>query len=1667
MRLGRETPWGDGQLLAVTLTILVVSATVTPILGVATAQQPAPNATKATSGQPNLVVTDIAWRPAPPDAGEDMEFQLTIVNTGDVMAENVEASVRVDGELAAVPPLRDIGPGETSTTAWTGSYTVSGGAHTVEGIVDPDDHIAESDETDNSITDQFTAETSYGSVDGYVTDDSGDPVDGARVYLGSRTSTRTNSNGYYEFTEVPPGDYSVEVVMSGYESESQPVDVYESGTAEADFSLTPETFTVDLSSEPISVYTDGDGTYDFGEEVTVSAPASEDGYEFQAWETRDGEVVSRDSTFTIEYLNTDMTLVAQYAKPGKPDLTIDDISWDVTDPEEGEDVTFYVKISNDGEARAANLNLELSVGNDIFRTGNLDLEPGEEKTVQIGPWSADEGTEEVRSEIDYADEIDEEDETNNERDESFVVSNQQADLRVTDITLSPSPPTVGEDVSVSVTVTNAGDAPAENVDTKVSIQGEVLSESNIDFAAGETRRLSMGAFRLYETSGDSIDATATTDYTDEIDEEDETNNRITDAIPIDEGQPNLEVATINMDPRYPEAGDEVAFQVVVANTGEVGADYVEVAVDLGSQTVRLDEIRSIEGGETVSTEYTFGREFEGGTHTIEAFVDPDDEIDESSETDNTGEKTVSIDPETGTIEGRVLTVTGEAVEDAEIVVGGRTTVTDDDGHFRLTGLESGPAVLVVEKDDFPRYEHDISVPAGGTEEYAVELEPEEYTVDVESEPIDVDLDGEGAYRPGEDVTVAAPKTVEGYTFESWREDGAVVSTEPIYIVDGISERRELTAVYTEASEAVLEITEIDVSPSPPVAGDRASITVRVENAGEAVAEDGTVTLRVGDERFERDVDRLRDGGTATVRVDDWNPNTDADQILVDVTAVNEQTGSEVQTSRSQAISVSSGEPEVVIGDIDVLDNSYRPGETVTATVALENTGVREERLFVGYSLVGPDGRAYDNDGQTGRPVEIDPGADRTVSLRWTVPEDAPSGSYDALVILWEETARDELETRVDTEQTPNVFEVTASDTPTESPTEAPSPTERPGEETGSLVVTASRESGGALAGASVTVSGFGNTVSKTTDQDGRARFEELRAGRYIVAVEAGDTTETYRVTVEAGQSRTLDAELPAASVEFSGRIETQLDGSGVADLRVEVGEQRTTTAADGSFRFDERFAPGQYAVRAYKDGRLIHKDEIYLEGGSVSETFTLLFTREQLREGVKNYTIGYLDRKHDQVAGIVYGEYGVENPESPLLRGVDTKSLDYYGSWLASSITPVLDAPMDIRDCAVWTESDALSSVDCAGATVSVAGSVTFWTGAGLAGDVLEDVTDVVTVSLQFLKHAPNKIDEVAKVLWRIAPTSIIDGAMKKLDEIGGETANKLDDTLPNAGRVTTSTFSEAGFTESQTDVLRRLDVSKQRYALDLATKHGFTTDQVMKIVRSETQLKAAVGATKAGFDGDQVVKLIDEGRSITEALKMVNTHSVDVSTVMRMAGDKTVVSSFSRVNKGLDALDVYHTTKLGKGSAAPANDLAEALTARKIARANSARHAESLDDVEDTGRFVVTNIDRSNQEFDAVLIVDGQVQKVYETKHTTRVPDVPGEKGKMARQMREVARSDSGWAKYFDADASRADVEVVAPKDARVAETSKGSISTLDLSESQIDSLWGLLKKYGLASEA
>src|SRR5436853_95770 len=74
-----------------------------------------------------------------------------------------------------------------------------------------------------AFADYVPAQTGLTSLRGTVTDPAGAVVPGARVELknnatGSHATATTDSNGAYEFPQIPPGRYTLTATMTGFTS---------------------------------------------------------------------------------------------------------------------------------------------------------------------------------------------------------------------------------------------------------------------------------------------------------------------------------------------------------------------------------------------------------------------------------------------------------------------------------------------------------------------------------------------------------------------------------------------------------------------------------------------------------------------------------------------------------------------------------------------------------------------------------------------------------------------------------------------------------------------------------------------------------------------------------------------------------------------------------------------------------------------------------------------------------------------------------------------------------------------------------------------------------------------------------------------------------------------------------------------------------------------------------------------------------------------------------------------------------------------------------------------------------------------------------------------------------------------------------------------------------
>ncbi len=80
--------------------------------------------------------------------------------------------------------------------------------------------------------------TDFASIYGIVRDETGVPIENAHIVINpSGTDERTESNGYFEFNELDPRQYTLTVSMLGYKTEHEFITVYPSERKEKNIVL--------------------------------------------------------------------------------------------------------------------------------------------------------------------------------------------------------------------------------------------------------------------------------------------------------------------------------------------------------------------------------------------------------------------------------------------------------------------------------------------------------------------------------------------------------------------------------------------------------------------------------------------------------------------------------------------------------------------------------------------------------------------------------------------------------------------------------------------------------------------------------------------------------------------------------------------------------------------------------------------------------------------------------------------------------------------------------------------------------------------------------------------------------------------------------------------------------------------------------------------------------------------------------------------------------------------------------------------------------------------------------------------------------------------------------------------------------------------------------------
>jgi hypothetical protein len=100
---------------------------------------------------PDLTVTDLTWTPAAPSESDAITVNATVRNGGSAAGAATTLNVSLGGTVAGSGSVRALGVGETATVPVTVGKRAMG-SYTVSAVVDPNDTMAELDNSNNSRT---------------------------------------------------------------------------------------------------------------------------------------------------------------------------------------------------------------------------------------------------------------------------------------------------------------------------------------------------------------------------------------------------------------------------------------------------------------------------------------------------------------------------------------------------------------------------------------------------------------------------------------------------------------------------------------------------------------------------------------------------------------------------------------------------------------------------------------------------------------------------------------------------------------------------------------------------------------------------------------------------------------------------------------------------------------------------------------------------------------------------------------------------------------------------------------------------------------------------------------------------------------------------------------------------------------------------------------------------------------------------------------------------------------------------------------------------------------------------------------------------------------------------------------------------------------------------
>ncbi|MFC7895771.1 CARDB domain-containing protein [Streptomyces sp. NPDC057381] len=304
------------------------------------------------------------------------------------------------------------------------------------------------------------------------------------------------------------------------------------------------------------------------------------------------------------------------------------------------------------------------------------------------------------------------------------------DLTVTGLDWSPADPSERDEVTVDVTVRNAGTAPSAPTTAEVTVEGATAGSAEVPaLDPGESAEVAV-ATGTHAAGSHAVAAVA--DPRDTVAELDDSNNSRTasDRLVVDRAPgPDLEVRSITTDPANPAVGAPVTFTVAVHNRGTSAVEAGSVTRLQAGTTTLNGTTGEVAAGATVNVPISGTWTATSGGVTLTATADATGVVTETNENNNVLARSVVVgrgaavpyteyEAENGRYEGTLLTT------DASRTFGhtnfgtessGRESVRLDSTGDHVEFTSTTPTNSIVVRNSIP------DAPGGGGAEATISL----------------------------------------------------------------------------------------------------------------------------------------------------------------------------------------------------------------------------------------------------------------------------------------------------------------------------------------------------------------------------------------------------------------------------------------------------------------------------------------------------------------------------------------------------------------------------------------------------------------------------------------------------------------------------------------------------------------------------------------------------------------------------------------------------------------------------------------------------------------------------------------------------------------------------------------------------------------------------------